>query len=46
LEKEGAAVTFWAFAFFSSIHLLFSWLIIRETKNKTLEEMEQVFFKK
>ena len=43
LEKAGPAVTFWAFAFFSLINLLFSWLIVKETKNRTLEEMEQVF---
>ena len=43
LEKAGPAITFWAFAFFSLINLLFSWLIVKETKNKTLEEMEQVF---
>jgi SP family arabinose:H+ symporter-like MFS transporter len=43
LEKAGPAVTFWAFAFFSLINLLFSWLIVKETKNKTLEEMEQLF---
>jgi SP family arabinose:H+ symporter-like MFS transporter len=43
LEKAGPAITFWAFAFFSLINLLFSWRIVKETKNKTLEEMEQVF---
>ncbi|HYV90858.1 MAG TPA: sugar porter family MFS transporter [Chitinophagales bacterium] len=43
LEKAGPAVTFWTFAFFSLINLLFSWFIVKETKNKTLEEMEQVF---
>jgi SP family arabinose:H+ symporter-like MFS transporter len=45
LEKAGPAVTFWAFAFFSLINLLFSSLVVKETKNKTLEEMEQVFLK-
>ncbi|MEO5674873.1 MAG: MFS transporter, partial [Chitinophagales bacterium] len=43
LEKAGPAITFWTFAFFSFINLLFSWLIVKETKNKTLEEMEQLF---
>lgn len=43
LEKAGPALTFWAFAFFSLINLLFSWFIVKETKNKTLEEMEQLF---
>jgi SP family arabinose:H+ symporter-like MFS transporter len=43
LEKAGPAFTFWAFAFFSLINLLFSWRIVKETKNKTLEEVEQLF---
>ena len=43
LEKAGPALTFWAFAFFSLINFFFSWLVVKETKNKTLEEMEQVF---
>lgn len=43
LEKAGPAVTFWTFAFFSSINMLFSWKVVRETKNKTLEEVEQLF---
>jgi MFS transporter, SP family, arabinose:H+ symporter len=43
LDKAGPAITFWTFAFFSFINLLFSWRVVKETKNKTLEEMEQLF---
>lgn len=43
LEKAGAAVTFWIFAGFSLANFFFSWKIVRETKGKTLEEMETVF---
>ena len=43
LEKAGPAVTFWTFAFCSLLNLLFSWKVVRETKNKSLEEMESLF---
>jgi SP family arabinose:H+ symporter-like MFS transporter len=43
LEKAGAAVTFWIFAGFSIANFFFSWRIVKETKGKTLEEMETVF---
>jgi SP family arabinose:H+ symporter-like MFS transporter len=43
LEKAGPSLTFWTFALFSLINLLFSAFIVKETKNKTLEEMENVF---
>jgi len=43
LEKAGAAFTFWTFAFFSLVNFVFCWFIVKETKNKTLEEMEQLF---
>lgn len=43
LEKAGAAFTFWAFAFFSLLNLVFSLTIVKETKGKTLEEMDEVF---
>ena len=43
LEKVGPAFTFWTFAFFSVINFVFSLAIVKETKNKTLEEMEQLF---
>lgn len=43
IGKDGPAVTFRAFAFFNLINLLFSCLVVKETKNKTLEEMEQLF---
>ena len=43
LEKAGAAVTFWAFAAFSLINLVFSLTVVKETKGKTLEEMNEIF---
>lgn len=43
LQHAGAATTFWIFAFFCLLNLFFSWRIVRETKNKTLEEVEQLF---
>ena len=43
LEKASPAITFWTFAFFSLINLVFCWRIVKETKNKTLEEMQQLF---
>jgi len=43
LEKEGAAITFWIFAAFSIINFFFSLKVVKETKGKSLEEMEDVF---
>ena len=43
LEKAGPAYTFWAFAVFSLINLIFSLTIVKETKGKTLEEMDTAF---
>lgn len=43
LEKVGPAYTFWAFAGFSAINLLFSLTVVKETSGKTLEEMETAF---
>lgn len=43
LERAGAAVTFWMFAVFSLINFFFSWNVVKETKGKTLEEMDTVF---
>lgn len=43
LENAGAALAFWVFAVFSLINLFFSMKIVKETKGKTLEEMEDVF---
>ncbi len=43
LEKAGPAYTFWAFAFFSLINLIFSSTVVKETKGKTLEEMDTAF---
>ena len=43
LEKVGPAFTFWAFAIFSLINLIFSLTIVKETKGKTLEEMDTAF---
>jgi SP family arabinose:H+ symporter-like MFS transporter len=43
VETAGPAVTFWTFAFCSGLNMLFSWKVVRETKNKSLEEMENLF---
>jgi len=43
LERAGAAFTFWTFAFFSLVNFVFCWNVVKETKNKSLEEMEQLF---
>jgi SP family arabinose:H+ symporter-like MFS transporter len=43
LEKAGPAFTFWAFAIFSLISLIFSLKVVKETKGKTLEEMDTAF---
>jgi len=43
LEKAGAAVTFWIFCGFSVLNFMFSWKVVKETKGKTLEEMENLF---
>lgn len=43
LEKAGAGITFWAFAGFSLINLIFSLTVVKETSGKTLEEMESIF---
>ena len=43
LEKAGAGVTFWIFGGFSLVNLIFCWKVVRETKGKSLEEMESVF---
>jgi SP family arabinose:H+ symporter-like MFS transporter len=43
LEKAGAAITFWAFAVFSIVNLIFSLTVVKETNGKTLEEMNEVF---
>lgn len=43
LDYAGAAATFWTFGFFSIINLIFSWKVVKETKGKTLEEMEGVW---
>lgn len=43
LENTGAAFTFWVFALCSIINFFFSWRVVKETKGKTLEEMETVF---
>jgi SP family arabinose:H+ symporter-like MFS transporter len=43
LEKEGAALTFWIFAAFSIVNFFFSLKVVKETKGKSLEEMESVF---
>ncbi|RYY62812.1 MAG: MFS transporter [Chitinophagaceae bacterium] len=43
IENVGPAVTFWIFAGCSLINFVFSWKVVKETKGKTLEEMENVF---
>ena len=43
LEKAGAALTFWIFSAFSLANFFFSWKVVKETKGKTLEEMETIF---
>jgi SP family arabinose:H+ symporter-like MFS transporter len=43
LEKAGAGITFWAFAVFSLINLIFSLTVVKETSGKTLEEMDGMF---
>lgn len=43
LDYAGAAATFWIFGFFSIINFIFSWKVVKETKGKTLEEMERVW---
>lgn len=43
LAKAGAAVTFWIFAVFSLANFIFCRSVVKETKGKTLEEMESIF---
>ena len=43
LEKAGAGVTFWIFGGFSLLNYFFCWKVVKETKGKSLEEMESVF---
>ncbi len=43
LQNTGPANTFWLFAFFCLLNLIFCYRAVRETKNKTLEEVEQIF---
>lgn len=43
LEKVGAGVTFWVFAAFSISNLVFSLTVLKETKGKSLEEMDVMF---
>jgi SP family arabinose:H+ symporter-like MFS transporter len=43
LEHEGPGPVFWTFAFFSLVNLIFSIIVVKETKNKTLEQVEQMF---
>jgi MFS transporter, SP family, arabinose:H+ symporter len=43
LQNVGPANTFLIFAFFCILNLFFCWRIVKETKNKTLEEVEQIF---
>jgi len=43
LEEAGAAITLWIFAACSIANFFFSWKVVKETKGKTLEEMDTVF---
>lgn len=43
IENVGPAITFWIFAFFSAVNFFFCMFVVKETKNKTLEEVEQMF---
>jgi SP family arabinose:H+ symporter-like MFS transporter len=43
LEKVGPAVTFWIFGAMSLLSFLFVWSQVPETKEKTLEEIEQAW---
>lgn len=43
LENAGAAIAFWVFAACSIANFFFSWKVVKETKGKTLEEMDTVF---
>jgi SP family arabinose:H+ symporter-like MFS transporter len=41
LETAGGAITFWIFMINAIILVIFTWLKIPETKNRTLEEIEK-----
>jgi SP family arabinose:H+ symporter-like MFS transporter len=43
LDRAGAAITFWIFAAFSIINFFFCLKVVKETKGKSLEEMESIF---
>ena len=43
IENVGPAFTFWIFAGFSLINLVFSTRVLQETKGKTLEESDMLF---
>lgn len=43
LTTAGPAVLFWIFALFSAANFFFSWKVVKETKGRSLEEMEDVF---
>ena len=36
----GPAITFWIFSFFSAVAFIFVWFIVKETKGRSLEEIE------
>lgn len=43
LSVAGPAMLFWIFALCSLINFFFSWKVVKETKGRSLEEMEDVF---
>jgi len=46
LEVAGPSLTFWTFAGFSAFNFFFTLFVVKETKNKTLEEVEEMFTKR
>jgi SP family arabinose:H+ symporter-like MFS transporter len=36
----GPAITFWIFSFFSAVAFIFVWFVVKETKGRSLEEIE------
>jgi SP family arabinose:H+ symporter-like MFS transporter len=43
LKHAGGAISFWIFAIGSFLMWLFTYMFVPETRNKTLEEIEQLF---
>lgn len=43
LAHAGPAMLFWIFAVCSATNFIFSWKVLKETKGRSLEEMEELF---